>query len=895
MSITQSSIKVFLIAISIVNLFTGCSLDEFTSSHSQSSKQIDNLTTQNVIKRGYGIYSDAPVVGLNYKCGDITGYTDESGGFIYKIGDGCIFRIGALSIREVPGDKLKDERVFIQETDPKVAQLLLALDTNRSDNKIKIDTTISRELQNEKYRTHISQIDIKELLTALKGSLETKGIELNFGDLATVEEAKEHLQLSFIENSTQKGLITTKEENKAILSGDDRIKIALNSQGTIHSSSINPRVHTSARPTVEDKGRFSIDGDKDNSKYEDALYSYIPKGKDLTDAMAVKFLNMATFGANDKLVAELKEKGVVKWLESQLDRAYDEKKESILRRLITLCTTIDPDAYSYGNRNNISVDEWLADNNGLYFNKGRRHIIKELDFHYNVIFDYHLRDKSQLRQRVAYALSQIIVASQSNDQFFTERGEALSYYYDLLLKDAFSNYGKVLYDVSMSATMARYLTYANSAKKHKDFITGVEVLPDENYAREIMQLFSIGLFRLNMDGTIKRVDGKRVPTYNQEDVNNLSRVFTGLKYAHSRWGDTLLKADTTHPLECEMLYHDTDEKKILGEIISGGQNCSQDIRSAIDILMKHPNIAPFIAKKLILRLTKSNPKTDYVKRVAEVFAQTGGNLKETVKAVLLDSEIWEDIKLGRGVKFKEPYLELTQAIRAIGAKPLPVFSWPVYSKNSGKEFQDWTWKEIENPGFVTKSLYNVLGEYPTQSPTVFNFYSDNFEPDNFEFKIRGFVAPELEIITPKYAVAFNNFLYKLFTNTALSGRLTEVHKSPREFPGAYKADETYLYNYYGDIYSIFKKGGFGEELNKNLDNSGLKEDLIGSLVDYLSKKLVGKELSESKRRKLIERYRDTPIDITKTEKVYEREWILAKKLIVPIIVDIIHTDDYALQ
>jgi|GEM_PF-1932735 len=624
-------------------------------------------------------------------------------------------------------------------------------------------------------------------------------------------------------------------------------------------------------------------------------YSYIPSGNDLTDAMAVKFLNMATFGATPAQVAELKNMGVEAWVDQYLGMAYNDRTDSLLRKVIQRCIAID---YKSFDSQSHTVDEWLNDgiiyrNQLRYFNQNKINGIHEIDHHFSLLFDQQIRGRNQLRQRVAYALSQLIIASESNDNFFHERGEALSYYYDLLMKHAFGNYGDLLYDVSMSPTMATFLTYASNPKAFVDPDTGSTILPDENYGREIMQLFTIGLYELNMDGTEKRRDGKRIPTYVQEDVNNMSRVFTGLNYNNTKWGGTTYTADMTHPLTCNPQYHDSDPKTVLGVTLQGSDDCAQDVRAAVDMLMQHPNVAPFVAKKLILRLTKSNPTTAYIQRVAEVFAATHGDLGQTVKAILLDPEIWENIKEDRGTKIKEPYLAFTQMVRALDYKPVPSFSWTVPSNKPSTQ-------KIDHPGFVLDAytrfpLYAYFGQFPTHSPSVFNFYDDEFVPDDSEFKIRGFVAPELEIITPKYAVAYNNFVSLLLYEASVP-RVLERYGStatPENNPKAYHASRTYMYQEYTEAMPIADANRFYDGDLSASEKTAARERMATALVDLYSQKLLGKKLDTDQRQAIIDYYKNLNRWSTqgnKSDAYRRREFV--QFFVRPIILDILHTDTY---
>lgn len=485
-----------------------------------------------------------------------------------------------------------------------------------------------------------------------------------------------------------------------------------------------------------------------------ANYPYIPQDGNLTDRMAVRFLNMATFGSTPEAVRALRQKGVVAWVDEQLNKPWDSKADSVLYN--TIHQVLESGPYQYAgvgpsdnsfpySQIDAKTQAFIADNNTI-FNKHRVNL-DVIEYHSSALFGGQLDDDAQLRQRVAYALSQIIVAGESRDQLFFWRGEAISYYYDILLKRAFGNYGDILYDVSLSPAMAIYLTYANNRKTHANGTT--LITPDENYGREIMQLFSIGPFRLNLNGSAVRQNGRRVPTYDQEDVNEMSRVFTGLHFPHTAFGADLVEGsgDSIHPMVCDMNQHETGSKSVLGKTIPGG-TCKEEIRSAVSILMAHPNTAPFVATKLIKRLTKSNPSADYIQRVATLFQQSGGDLKETVKAILLDQEIWTDIKNDEIVRLKEPYVAYLNLLKAFHVQPLK------YYKNKG------TGRKVTGAyRMVEKS--EILGQWPTWAPTVFNFYSESFVPNESTFRNNGLTAPEHQIMTSKYIINTANFVEKV--------------------------------------------------------------------------------------------------------------------------------------
>lgn len=291
----------------------------------------------------------------------------------------------------------------------------------------------------------------------------------------------------------------------------------------------------------------------------------------------------------------------------------------------------------------------------------------------------------QLRQRVAYALSQIIVTS-SNKLIYPD---AQLPWLRLLSSHAFGSYRELLRDVTVSSSMGMYLDLAFSAK------ASISGAANENYARELMQLFTIGLWELEMDGSLRPdANGHAIPTYNQETVAEVARALTGWVYANNAYlyfGAPMVPAPNRH---------DTGSKSILDWQFPAGQTVEQDLDMVIDRLMSHPNIAPFIATRLIRSLVTSNPSPEYIERVATVFASTDGDLKAVITAILLDTEARDDVPQVNSGRLKEPILHYAGFIRALGGQlnsghslsylfeyvaqgvlePASVFSWftPLY-------------------------------------------------------------------------------------------------------------------------------------------------------------------------------------------------------------------------
>lgn len=336
----------------------------------------------------------------------------------------------------------------------------------------------------------------------------------------------------------------------------------------------------------------------------------------------------------------------------------------------------------------------------------------------------------QLRQRVAFALSEIMVIS--------KYGSLINYpdsrmsYYDVLVKNAFSNFETLLQEVTYHPAMGKYLSYLGNSKE--DTVKGIH--PDENYAREVMQLFTIGLYELNTDGS-KKTDsaGNSIPTYTQDDITAMAKVFTGLTdqngYFFASDGSSSHTSRTETMIANES-YHDTSEKSILGYTIPAGGDTKTDINLALNHLFNHANTGPFIAKRLIQRLVTSNPTPEYIKQVALVFNDNGkgvrGDMKAVIKAILLYDEDSSSNTFG---KLKEPLLFVSSLFRAFNAKN---------SENILYQGDDAVYK-YSSFNFNGTGYTNQEGAL--ESLTVFNY----FTPDDAPYKLKkdGLVAPEFEL------------------------------------------------------------------------------------------------------------------------------------------------------
>ena len=347
----------------------------------------------------------------------------------------------------------------------------------------------------------------------------------------------------------------------------------------------------------------------------------------------------------------------------------------------------------------------------------------------------------QLRQRVAFALSEFMVVSQRgalNDKYF-----ALPDYYDVLTRNAFGSFRQLMEQVTLHPAMGVYLSMLGNRKPDP----ALNIRPDENYARELMQLFTIGLVQLNPDGTIKTDGlGQPYPTYDQSIIEGFANVFTGWNYSGATSFSTATgnRIAQARPMQAYPEEHSPLAKRVLdypGVVTSElppDQTPTQDLSAALDNIFNHPNVAPFIARRLIQRMVASNPSSGYVARVAAVFADDGtgkrGELGAVVKAILLDPEARPNLDTaGDGTgKLKEPLLRLIQLWRAYkGTSQTGVYRL----LNADKSF----------------------GEGHLLSPSVFNFFTPDYAPQG-EFSERALVAPEMQITTEDLNTRMTNYL-----------------------------------------------------------------------------------------------------------------------------------------
>jgi len=347
-------------------------------------------------------------------------------------------------------------------------------------------------------------------------------------------------------------------------------------------------------------------------------------------------------------------------------------------------------------------------------------------------------EPDQLRQRVGTALLDMLVVGIGGVNLNWKQF-ATAAYVDVLMDGAFGNYRALLDAITTNAAMASFLTFLGNRKANA--ATGA--VPDENYARELMQLFTLGLHQLNMDGSVRTAGGVPLETYGPADVSGLARVFTGLSLAST--------VSTTpdryrQPLVMTASLNETGSATFLGTTVSGGGMAA--VKAALDTIFAHPNMPPFVSRQLIQRLVTSNPSPAYVGRVAAAFADNGagvrGDMKAVVRAVLLDAEARGDAALtaASAGRLREPVMRLTGWARMAN----------VASPSNAWGFGD------------TSSQSNRLGQSMGRSPTVFNFFRPGYAPPATAIASGGLVAPEFQITNEQSVVAYVNYMQALVAN-----------------------------------------------------------------------------------------------------------------------------------
>ncbi|WP_379549416.1 DUF1800 domain-containing protein [Qipengyuania sp. DGS5-3] len=453
-----------------------------------------------------------------------------------------------------------------------------------------------------------------------------------------------------------------------------------------------------------------------------------PVARPQSDQEAARFVLQTSIAASPAEITAVQDQGYAPWLDSQLSAGIGQ----------TGIQWMEATGYS-------RVDE-----NNWYFRRDPG------DY---MIWNQLMSGGGEVRKRAALALSEFFVVS-LNGINLAWRSQAIAKYWDILAEHAFGNFRDLLEDITLNPAMGVWLN--TRGNRRGDPRTGRA--PDENYAREVMQLFTIGLLELNADGTV-RTDGSgnAIETYTNEDVTELAKVFTGYDFDHSRSTELALEGETFTIPSIEYIldpmtadpsrwrfprgegFHSEEAKTFLGTTIPAGTNATDSLRIALDALFNHPNVAPFFAQQMIQRLVTSNPSPAYVQRVASVFDNNGsgtrGDLRAVFRAIWLDDEALSADGLASTTfgKLREPILRLAQWARTFGAT----------SESGG-----WTVRD-------TADASSRLGQSPLRSPSVFNFFRPGYVPSNSNIGNNGLVAPEFQLLNESSAPGYINFMTRV--------------------------------------------------------------------------------------------------------------------------------------
>ncbi len=456
-----------------------------------------------------------------------------------------------------------------------------------------------------------------------------------------------------------------------------------------------------------------------------------------TDDEASRFLLQASLSASTAEISALRSDGFEPWLDSQMNRSNDQTARQF---------------FADRGYDQVTTERY-------YFNS----TIGD-----NMLWAQLLQGGSSVRKRAALAMSEFFVVS-LNSINNTWRALAIGEYWDILNRNAFGNFRNLLEEVTLNPSMGIFLNTLGNRKADPN--SGR--VPDENFGREIMQLFTIGLFELNNDGTVRTSGGEPIETYTNEDVTGISKVFTGYDYDYTGIGltpdaqgggfnipdpDYTRQPMTADPSKWRFprneSFHSDAEKAFLGVTIAPNTGAEESLRIALDTLFNHPNVGPFFGKQMIQRLVTSNPSPAYVDRVAAVFNDNGngtrGDLRAVFKAILLDDEALSNTNITNANfgKLREPMLRYAQWARTFGAQSV-----------SGNY-------EVSN----TSDTVNRIGQSPLRSPSVFNFFRPGYVPAGSQAAERNLLAPEFQLVNETSVAGYVNQMERVIDGSVFWSR-----------------------------------------------------------------------------------------------------------------------------
>ena len=519
--------------------------------------------------------------------------------------------------------------------------------------------------------------------------------------------------------------------------------------------------------------------------------SAVPDATLLASYEAARFLQHAQFSSTEADIAAVKSKGASAWLDQQM--------------------ALNSSTGGY---------EWLMQRGYGVIDKNKFY---EMEYQSNYMAWYQIMAAPDgVRRRVALALSEFFVVSGAGVGTISWPQFAMGAYWDLLCKNAFGNFRTLLEDITLNIAMGEYLNTLGNQKE--DLASGR--LPDENYAREVMQLFTIGLLQLNLDGTPKLgTNNQPIETFNQTDVSNLARVFTGYEsdnsegYSQSAVAPTYTMRNvgyTRRPMVLNASRHSTLRAEFLGGVVPAGTDGKTALKIALDTLFNHSNVGPFFSRQMIQRLVCSDPTPAYVARVAANFNDNGkgvrGDLAAVFKAILLDTEATSAAGLTSTTfgKLREPMVRTAQWARTFKATSLKG-----------------TWK-IGNPNY---SAVDALGQSPLQAPSVFNFFRPGYVPPSTAMAVTKSTVPEFQLANESTTASYINYLHN-FLYQGMWVRAPELITSPENATSTDGPD--IVPDYSAELALVGNPSGLINRLNLLLSAGQLSTETVTMMVDALS-------------------------------------------------------------
>jgi uncharacterized protein (DUF1800 family) len=441
-----------------------------------------------------------------------------------------------------------------------------------------------------------------------------------------------------------------------------------------------------------------------------------------SDEDAARFLLQAQFSASDSDIASVRSKGYSAWLQEQFAAPAT----------TTGFDWLNARGYSAINTSNFFDASYPGD---------------------YMVWNQLMTSSDAVRKRVALALSEFFVVSLTGLDF-SWRSHAIAAWWDMLVSNGFGNYRKLLEDVTLNPAMGYYLNTKGNKKEN----TATGRAPDENYGREVMQLFTLGLYQLNSDGTEKRdASGNKLESYTQNDITNIARIFTGWDFDQTQNVNTVEPESnrnvpntifTRIPMRLTAANHSALAAIFLGTTVPANTDGVAALKTALDTLFNHPNVGPFFGKQMIQRLVTSNPSPAYVARVAGAFNNNGagvrGDLKAVFAAVLLDEEARSPAGLAQNGfgKLREPMVRMVQWGRTFG----------IASARGS-----WKMGDTSNPA-------TQLGQSPLRSPSVFNFFRPGYVPPSTALSATLTPAPEFQLVNESSVGGYLNGMQNIIRN-----------------------------------------------------------------------------------------------------------------------------------